>query len=61
MNIRDWRERHHLTQAELARLLGVAEMTVSRWEIGLRTPPAYLELALKELHRRPLVIRSAKL
>jgi len=28
------RERLNLTQAELAKMLGVAELTVCRWEVG---------------------------
>jgi transcriptional regulator with XRE-family HTH domain len=37
-DIRRERESLGLTQAELARLLGVAMNTVSRWEIGERIP-----------------------
>ena len=37
-DIRRVREELGLTQAELATLLGVAINTVSRWEIGERTP-----------------------
>jgi DNA-binding transcriptional regulator YiaG len=37
-DIRREREKLGLTQGELAKLLGVALNTVSRWEIGTRTP-----------------------
>lgn len=36
----------HLSQAELARRLGVAANTVNRWEAGTRTIPPYLDLTL---------------
>lgn len=37
-DIRRERERLGITQDELAKLLGVAANTVSRWEIGQRNP-----------------------
>ena len=37
-DIRREREKLGITQDELAKLLGVAMNTVSRWEIGQRTP-----------------------
>jgi transcriptional regulator with XRE-family HTH domain len=40
------REALHLSQAELARQLGVAANTVNRWERGTREIPPYLRLAL---------------
>jgi transcriptional regulator with XRE-family HTH domain len=52
-DVREFRERHGLTQRRLADLLGVDPMTVSAWERGTRNPPALmLELALAELSRR---------
>src|SRR5437867_755995 len=36
------RRRVPLTQAELAELVGVAEVTVRRWEAGLRPQPAHI-------------------
>ena len=38
-----------LTQAELARVLGIALTTLQRWELGLTRPPPYLRLALDHL------------
>lgn len=55
------REQHklrgHLTQATLARLLGVHTQTVAGWESGRQSPAAYLQRALRdaerELHGEP--------
>lgn len=42
-----WKEKHNLTQAELAAMLGVTKACISRWESGKRNIPAFLHLALK--------------
>lgn len=58
IELRTWRERHRLTQGQLAELLGVQLNTVSRWEIGKRSPPpgVVLDLALERLEQRlPMV------
>jgi transcriptional regulator with XRE-family HTH domain len=52
MELRQWREERHLTQTELSELLGVQFNTVSRWEVGTRAIPSFLELALKEIGRQ---------
>lgn len=49
--LQKWRERHGMTQAELARALGVDVVTIGRWERGERVPPPYLYLALREIAR----------
>lgn len=36
--LRDLRKQNHLTQAELAKILNIAESTISMWELGKRTP-----------------------
>jgi transcriptional regulator with XRE-family HTH domain len=48
MNIRETREKLKLTQAEIAKYLGVAGNTIARWERGISSPeyPEMLELAL---------------
>lgn len=38
-----------MTQAELARVLGVQRNTVTRWEMGLVKPPKVVELAINYL------------
>lgn len=47
--LRAWRRAHGLTQAQLAARLGVAWLTLQRWESGYAAAPAYLFLALKGL------------
>jgi DNA-binding transcriptional regulator YiaG len=49
--VRTWRKAHSLSQAQLAKLLGVQPLAVLRWENGSRTAPPYLSLALKQLER----------
>ena len=34
--LRAYRDRHRLTQTDLARTLGVSSVTISRWETGTR-------------------------
>lgn len=51
-DLKAWRERHNLTQDQLAELLSVAKNTVSRWERGERAIPEYLALALEALELR---------
>lgn len=52
--LKAWRTTQSLTQPALAALLGIHEMTLSRWENGDRLIPPYLHLALESLsaHRR---------
>jgi DNA-binding XRE family transcriptional regulator len=47
-----WRATLGLSQSQLAALLGVRTMTVSRWETGTRTIPTFLHLALEALRAR---------
>ena len=48
-DLKKWRGRNDYSQAKLAKALGVAVMTVSRWETGLRSIPVFLNLALNWL------------
>ena len=56
--VRDWpeyvkrfRERHALSQVQLAGKLKVEETTVQRWEAGERTPAPDRKRALRDLAR----------
>ena len=53
-DLRAWRERHGMTQVQLAAAIGVPQATVSRWESG--THPirhgTMLRLALERLEQR---------
>jgi DNA-binding transcriptional regulator YiaG len=42
----EWRRRYGYSQVELARILGVRNESVSRWERGTREIPSFLHLAL---------------
>lgn len=44
--LKQWRADHDYSQARLAKVLGVASMTVTRWEMGIRSIPPFLHLAL---------------
>ncbi len=47
--LREWRQQNEYSQAQLAKVLGVDVMTVSRWERGVREIPSFLHLALAYL------------
>lgn len=47
--LKRWREKNTYSQSQLASALGVATMTVSRWERGSREVPSFLSLALRAL------------
>jgi len=48
-DLKEWRRRWGLSQAALAKRLGVIRLTVTRWESGARPIPSFLPLALKGL------------
>jgi len=50
--LKNWREKHFLTQTELGKILGVTKTCVYRWEAGLRHIPSFLHLALKWLESK---------
>ena len=50
--LRKWRDNNDFTQVELARALGVHQVTIARWETGRREIPVFLPLALETLERR---------
>jgi DNA-binding XRE family transcriptional regulator len=47
-----WRKDQKYTQQELADLLGVARMTIVRWEKAMREIPTFLHLALRSLEKK---------
>jgi DNA-binding transcriptional regulator YiaG len=50
--LKEFRGRVGLTQGELSKALSVANNTVSRWELGQRSIPEFLPLALETIERR---------
>lgn len=48
-DLKEWRDRMGWSQPHLAEALGVHPMTVSAWERGEQSFPAYLRLALAKL------------
>jgi DNA-binding transcriptional regulator YiaG len=49
--IKQWRKKVNVSQTQLATLLKVDVATVSRWERGIQTAPAFLALALQTINR----------
>lgn len=49
--LKQWRETHKMTQQQLASLLGVFNVTIARWETGVRKIPSFLHLALLGLEK----------
>jgi DNA-binding transcriptional regulator YiaG len=45
--LRTWREINGYKQQELADILGVTNVCISRWENGAREIPSFLHLALR--------------
>lgn len=45
--LQEWRKRNGFSQSQLARVLDVDSITVSRWERGVRKIPSFLHLALE--------------
>ena len=49
LKIKEYRERNFLTQAELADILGVSKMSVTRWETGKFEPSIKMKKKLYKL------------
>jgi len=63
-DIRDWRAAHHLTQAELARLLGLGTATLNRYENGALQNESHerlLRLAMEPSNLLILIEKSEQL
>ncbi len=45
-DLKNWRQKHGYSQRALATALGVFQVTVARWETGVRKIPPFLHLAL---------------
>lgn len=50
--LKAWRSNNGYSQSELSNVLGVASMTVSRWERGVREIPPFLHLTLECLEKK---------
>lgn len=50
--LKNWRTRNGYSQGQLARVLGVIPLTISRWELGVREIPSFLHLALECLEMK---------
>ena len=50
--LKEWRQRHGLSRARLARMLGVNHLAVAFWEGGRRRLPPLLPLALEAPEQR---------
>ena len=58
--IRSIRERHHLTQGQLARLLRLGGNTISRWESGRNVQTAAMDVLLRLVRDIPESLRYLK-
>ncbi len=47
--LKAWRKKNAVSQAKLAKALGISVLTVSRWERGESAIPPYLPITLKGL------------
>ena len=47
-----WRNKNGYSQAQLAKVLAVDVMTISRWERGVRCIPSFLHLALECVEKK---------
>ncbi len=50
--LKKWRKRNGYSQPQLAKVLDVIPLTVSRWERGVREIPSFLHLALECLEMK---------
>jgi transcriptional regulator with XRE-family HTH domain len=50
--LKKWRKKTGYSQSQIARVLGVATMTISRWERGTREIPSFLHLTLECIEKK---------
>ena len=50
----DLRQKHHLSQEQLAQKLGVTRQAVSRWEMGISVPNIHTLLLISEQFHVPI-------
>lgn len=55
-----WRKKNGYSQIRLGKELGVATITVYRWEKKMREIPSFLHLALKYLEQKGGEIKKGK-
>jgi transcriptional regulator with XRE-family HTH domain len=57
-----WRKKNGYSQSQLAKVLGVTTLTISRWERGERGIPSFLALTLECVERKgdELRVRDTK-
>ena len=53
-----WRKKHGYSQIKLGKALGVATITVYRWEKAKRGIPSFLDLALESIEKRGGELKS---
>jgi DNA-binding XRE family transcriptional regulator len=46
-----WRKEHNLKQEDLARILNVSRVCITRWEYGTRKVPPFLHWALESISK----------
>jgi DNA-binding transcriptional regulator YiaG len=50
--LKTWRVKHSYSQSQLAKILDVSTVTISRWETGARDIPPFLHLTLKCIKKK---------
>lgn len=50
--LKAWRKKSGYSQSQLANVLGVITLTVSRWERGVREIPSFLHITLECVERK---------
>lgn len=58
--LKQWRKKNGYTQTSLARGLEVYQVTVARWETGVREIPSFLHLALDALECKAKEVKEEK-